>query len=386
MALVDLPAELLVLIFEGLGGRELRRGKGVGASRLSICRKWYAVAQEVYLSGLDLAKVKVRGRTIKTLDTILGYKTARPLMHKNTRNLHIRLHGHWWDLRNIRDADEYHDPDGASENYENGENEPPLEFDPQLYRTDAGSIAIKKWQDEELNPALASFFGDLGQFTALETVRFDVVREPEIEIGPQWDYLHSSVLASFIRHLPIAHDLKHLTLDTSGSALIAGDTEFHACTSLANTLVSIEHVRIRLATVCPKLFVFESSIPTSQIRLKCFVIKLCQPMYPTSSHMMANECSHEETLWRRLNLHSIMIKAAQNYARRVAALKEDSKLDLLRISYVHPRTPLVQTVDCLTMRRLYYCQQDNFSYEDDGSPRWMEDSEFMREGEAFPTA
>ena len=94
--LQDLPAELLICVCEALGGRELRRGKGA-AGRITVCRSWYDAALPIYLSGLDVTAVRLYGYNIQTLtEGPSSYATQRRLMHKNTRDLQIRLISHCW--------------------------------------------------------------------------------------------------------------------------------------------------------------------------------------------------------------------------------------------------------------------------------------------------
>ncbi|KAK6437079.1 hypothetical protein LTR95_006726 [Oleoguttula sp. CCFEE 5521] len=383
MALLDLPAELLTQILEELGGRELRRGVHVGSRRLTLSRYWYEAALPVYLSGLDVASVEVTGIHCLDLPYHLNYLGSRRLMYKNTRRLHVRLYGHWWDSTEIHCAcDDHYRPRSPEE--------PPFAFEPFDTMDDPGSSAIRKWQTEILrHEALHPFFDDLASFSVLEDVTFEVLREAEAEQGPQWDYLNAETCQRLLTSLSLATNLDFLTLDTSGSSLLPY-RHAHICSVLAEMIPKIRKVRLRMVSLCPALFDVDASSSTSKLGLESLVIKLNQPRYPGQQHHMTEECSHAGHYPRTMRLHDKMIRAAAQFGKELQGLQgqastdHTARLELLRISYMPHTTPQVQTVDCLSMRRVYYCGQDNFSYWPDGSQKWLEDGRGkMKEAEEY---
>jgi hypothetical protein len=132
--------------------------------------------------------------------------------------------------------------------------------------------------------------------------------------------------------------------------------------------------------VCLKLFELGSSILSSRVRLQNFVIKLYSHNDQTALTAL---CVPEDYAQYSPEPHTVIIRAAVKFADQLATI-HGKKMSMLRISYKSQRTPVVQTVDCLTKSRLYYCGQDNFSYEDDGTPKWLEeDSTLMRPAEQY---
>lgn len=92
MLLLDLPTEILVLIFEELGGMKLRSNDG--AARLTVSRKWYEAAYAVYLSGVSLSNVNLGASGLNNAHLPPVGSQGRRLMHRNTRTLRLRLQGH----------------------------------------------------------------------------------------------------------------------------------------------------------------------------------------------------------------------------------------------------------------------------------------------------
>jgi hypothetical protein len=213
MNILELPTELLVLILEEVGGRELRRGHGVGARRLTVCRRWYRAARAVYLSGLEFANVMIKGHSLESFNTSLRSGSARSLMHKNTRNLHIRSYGHWWDTKDFRTDD---DSGRAHEKL------PPVVFDPDDSKRVEGSVKVEDWQSQEMMPSLDRIFEDLKSFTALEIVQVDFFTELIPERGPQWGYLPVRTLHRLYQNLPFGYDLTTLSIDISNLAMMTG--------------------------------------------------------------------------------------------------------------------------------------------------------------------
>lgn len=238
-SLLDLPIELLVLILEQLGGRELRRGEG--SARLTVCKTWYSAALPIFLSGFGTSNVQLYGHNIGSIRGKYGYNGARslrPLMHKNTRDLRIHLLGHPWD-----EATAQADEDGEYTTW----NEPP--FDGSV---DSSFIsrAVGDWRDAHLKPCLDDLFADLRYFEVLEDVIVEARSEPVDDLAciPQHHYIYVDTISRLALNLPVTHGLVSFTLDTYGTDLLGTG---HVCKMLAVVLPQVETVRLRMARICP---------------------------------------------------------------------------------------------------------------------------------------
>ena len=269
--LLELPSELPVPIFEELGGRNLRRN----VSNLTICRKWYQSAHEVYLSGLETRTIQIFGCDIKDLADKRNSQNQRLLMHKNTRKLYIRLLGHWWD--------ENHKSQITDDSQIGLDNAPPAEF-----RTPEGRVM--QWQKTILNPAMDELFRDLSRMEVLEDITLETSLDSSDEIGPQWEFLDSSTVATFLQNLPITHDLQNLTLDL-GSGLNYDEPEnAHICDDMAKILPGIESVRLRLKLICTSVFPSQEALRGRNVRLKSLILKLHMPEFQSTTSFDARSC------------------------------------------------------------------------------------------------
>ena len=280
--LLDLPSEILVLILEEVGGRNLRRS----TSYLTMCRKWYEAARAVYLSGLDVSKIQIHGCDIDNISGKWNRSSQRSLIHKNTRELGVRLFGHWWDQNSKAMMDESN---------EDKPNEPPAEFS-----NAEGRRAVMQWQRNVLDPNMKRIFHNLKNLEVLGRVSLETVLDASDEVGPQWPYLNSSTIATFLNNLPITKDLMHLTLDICSGLNYDEPNDAHICEELARILPRLETVRLRLKLICPSIFDLPIDITAEDIRLKSLVIKLHLPMFQDTSHLTPSCCttmqgSHDPT-------------------------------------------------------------------------------------------
>ena len=279
--LLDLPPELLSLIFDELGGRELRRD----VSNLTVCWKWYEASHGVYLSGLDVGRVRIHGCDIDDLAVDWSSPTQRPLMHRNTRTLQFLLLGHWADQA-MKAAFERcdSDDDELDMTYKQPNDTPSLV-------SREGRYALRGWQRDSLNPSLKEVFGDLSQFRALEHLLLENLLNTTEAAGHQFEYIYSSTIASALRNLPLTQDLKSLTLDLCPSLDYSEVDDAHMCEDLAMILPRIQNVRVRLKLICPSLFEPSPDLTPSEIRLQSLVIKLHQPQFPDTRHLTAKSCT-----------------------------------------------------------------------------------------------
>lgn len=365
--LTDLPTELLCQILEEVGGRHLRRGKG--SARLCVSRKWYAAARPVYLSGLEVTKINIFGHNLGDLDTKYSHTGLRPLMHKNTRELRIRLLGHYWDEASSTE------PSGHGDDL----NEPPFDFILPEH-----AVALEDWRDKTLRPHLNALFTDLHHFEALKTLIFEATADAEVghERGPHWDYLYQSTVLTFFHNLPITHDLTYLTLDISGlrnGVLNDVHADTHFCTSIANILPRIKNVRLRMHTLCPTIFNIDETLTHESVKLTTLIIKLHLPTLLHTDEARLQPCPQMRGTRTSQALLQTLARNSDVFLNKLAHLRQGDSHSMtgFRISFAYPGTPCVSTLDCLTMK-LQSLPEETFLYEDDGKPDWYELKEAHR--------
>ncbi|TKA81872.1 hypothetical protein B0A55_01588 [Friedmanniomyces simplex] len=322
--LQTLPIELLALISEHLGGRELRRGKDEGTHRLTLFRNWYDAARSVFTTGVDLATVRIYGHNVKHLSQGRWSYAAgeRLLMHKNTRMLNLRFVGHWWDQEAARSYEESLSDDAGEEIVTVGGGEdtaiPPTE-------DSADTRGWQAWRSHTLAPTLDELFGDLRYFTALESLSLEAMNEEmPHEDSVAKGYLYGQTLRMLFANLPVLQNLTSLTLDTAGTNIICrpatdsaedesdanadddgdpdsssetADRKQHVClcSPLAALLPRIPTVRLRMRRVCPAIFPQNTSGPLlrrEEVKCKSLILKL---HLPTFGPQATTSCSHPTT-------------------------------------------------------------------------------------------
>ncbi|TKA81867.1 hypothetical protein B0A55_01585 [Friedmanniomyces simplex] len=317
--LQTLPIELLALISEHLGGRELRRGKDEGTHRLTLSRNWYDAARSVFTTGVDLATVRIYGHNVKHLSQGKWSYAAgeRLLMHKNTRMLNLRFVGHWWDQEAARSYEVLLSPDhGVTVGGEEDTTVPPTD-------NSADTRGWQAWRSRTLAPTLDELFGDLRNFTALESLSLEAVNEETPhENSVAKGYLYGQTLRVLFANLPVLQNLTSLTLDTAGTNLICRPTTGSAegdsdadddddpdssgetadqkqhvclCSPLAAILPRIPTVRLRMRRVCPAIFPQNTSGPLPRkedIKARSLILKL---HLPTFGPQATTPCSHPTT-------------------------------------------------------------------------------------------
>ncbi|KXT03842.1 hypothetical protein AC578_8906 [Pseudocercospora eumusae] len=390
--LLCLPTELLNLILEELGGRELRRSRQTGDGarwrahqRLSICREWYASARPVYLSGLGTSAVRLYASNLQQLDDKLGYAGHRKLMHKNTRSMTIRLLGHFWDENFASECEHLARGDKGWDEREDRQNEMPDGFNLKKPECQA---AMASWRDVDVAPRLDELFGDIHNFTALEELDFTASSDPDAR-GQDWDYIHLSTVLRLVRNLPLCHDLRSLTLDLCGTRLKGDDGSFHLCEELANVIPSVEDVRLRMINICPTIFSISNDV--ADIRLKSLVMKLHLPTeFEHTLDQTSEPCFQMRTFSNQFGLHEHLAQATSTFLSRLsskrAILEEkpvqvSSKipshgLERLIISYPDSSTDTweVCALNCLKMVRVTL-NGHGYPSRDDGRRSWTEFAE-----------
>ncbi|CAK1354081.1 unnamed protein product [Cercospora beticola] len=331
-SLLTLPTELLVLILEHVGGRELRRsqtgkpatsGPGWRATdKLMLCREWYAAARPVFLSGLHLSELRLYACNLDRLDGELSYKKSRTLVHNNTRSLTIRLLGHFWDLNSAEDLERWHAEDGWSGPAPLNEVPPGLSF-----RSASGKLALKSWRDQQLRPRLDELLEDLRNFTELKYLEFTATSDPH-NVGLDWDYMHTPTISRLLQNLPITQGLRALVLDTVGTRLLDGNGQTHLCTEVARVLPYIEHVCLRMIKICPAIFDIHRQADGRHVTLKTLILKLYMPdAFEHSDERRSEPCEVRGYYNNHDSLHGQMLEYARVFLNRLSELRGHGSCD-----------------------------------------------------------
>ncbi|KAK5945567.1 hypothetical protein PMZ80_002772 [Knufia obscura] len=362
--LIDLPAELLSHILEEVGGRELRRGNG--SARLCVCQKWYKAAQPVYLSGLEVGDINIYRHNISKLRTAYGYSGLRPLMHKNTRKLRVRLVGN------------YREKDSAQADYYGHYSDDETDHDVDVVDNKIENISLEKRRDKVLSRHLDALFTDLNNFSVLETLAFEASpqstrQRPE---GPRWSYIQQSTMSNLLRNVPLTWNLKNFTLDMCGvkDDFEGLDSSVHLCKMIAIVLPRIKNVRLRMPRLCPAVLQV-GAIRPDEIKLKSLIIKLHLPVLGRRGFPITTPCAQ----WHgELSLIVLLARTARSFLQKLGQMRGDAAdtsskhgMDLCRISYNRDTEGLIRTLDCLIMQHVWLGRTPH-TMEDCGKSWWFE--------------
>ena len=282
MQLLEFPSELLLNIFEKLGGEELRRS----VAYLLICKRWYSVAHEVFLSGIPITELRLSSRHLQLLPPE-GSLLATLIREKATR-LSIRLVGHpsidvsttpWISLDEGKN-DDHDDDDVDSRSQEEWivnsgyvDDKRGIEADKFQYSTHLSCRPQQAWM-RRVNSKLVELADTLATFTTLEEFMFEASSEQELTPEPRWDYVHDVMLGKIIAGLP--NHLTALTLDTCGTEVVPDrDHPIHLCPLIAQHAGKIKTVRLRMRCICPVVL----NMAIEKLAMKSLIIKLSLPVF-----------------------------------------------------------------------------------------------------------
>ena len=364
MLLLDLPPELLTLIFQQIGPSHLRSS----VSYLLISRAWYRIAHPVYLSSLQLSTLYLSSHDLERLppqDSILG-----KLIQSKITRLSLRLIGHpskqiatepwhtWSSDDGINDSDSEMEDDVWTTAIPviSGERR-------KSYNWTVEEQRLLTWR-QQVNNKLAELACWLPAAQGLEELSFEASSEHEGTVGPRWDYILAEPVKNLISALPVG--LKKLTFDTSGSIIVNSEnygSPAHICPLIATRIHQFQRVRLRMRHICPQVFKTLTEIAAGS-KLQSLVIRLCIPFFPPAvyeehdgtTEFQAQPCNAEE-----LPFFRVMSKAGIAFAKSTPSLK------ILRISFKRPGASSVdlQLIDCINERYMYD-PYDTLAYEDEG--------------------
>lgn len=384
MHLLDLAAELVTLVFEHVGGVQLR----ASVETILISKRWYQLAHPVYVNHGHESTLCLSSHGLKRLPPLNS--ALSHAMQAKTKRLSIRLIGH--PSRQIA-RDPWHQNPEESEHGNDDEEDKAWDN----WQT-AGPVIEGKsrnqqvclWRREEythlkwrklINKRLIDLANMLPAFHQLEELSFEASSECEVTEGPRWDWLFKSTMETLIKSIPVG--LKYLRLDTAGSTIVTSirdRTPLHICPLIAKRLHDFQHIRLRMRHICPNGLDIESQrVATS--KLETLVIRLSIPFFPPATYESqdghiefdALPCDGPNSDRMRFHgaLHTRVITAGLKFATLYP------RLEKLRVSYRGSDINLM-LADCVK-RQYMYVGAEVFSYEDDGREwsGWEDDDEYL---------
>ncbi|KAL9607652.1 MAG: hypothetical protein Q9167_007456 [Letrouitia subvulpina] len=348
MPLLSLPSEILSAIFSYLPPSYLH----TSVSSLLISKAWYAIIYPIYLSYLDLSKLKLANYDLERLPPF-GSKSMEKIK-RDVERLSIYL-GERGSSRRSKD--------------------PWLSFREENELEDELEEEWEEWEgggeaDEEINERLRNLADVLPE---MEKLRHFAL-EASVEVKNSLDYLAADVVCRILESLPPG--VETLLLNTCATELLRKGDEDHVCPVIAKRLPQLKQARIRMREICQDVYPVSgtsSSSPETKPKTEKLIVKLNLPYLPSEhgGHGIhdARVCTPHDRI-DNPPFQDIMHVIAT--AGRELAKKWDS-LKMVRVSYRadgnvrasdHGNTNLL-AVDCLVGH--YICDlSEVFFYEDDG--------------------
>lgn len=212
MSLDSLPLEILSMILHDVGASEFRER----IDRLLVCKRWYSVAQSVLLGDLQLS-----ARQLFRFPPPSEH--MRTLLKTEVRHLSVRLVG--WEDPSVAD-------DSDRERH------------------------LDEWRLRLNNKLLelASMLPDLVHLKGVSFEAFSTIDPARPHLPPR-DYLWNMSMGRLLSKIP-THGLTTLVLDTCGSFFmchIPNGEVLHVCPLVAQQLVTLRHLRLRMCYICPQI-------------------------------------------------------------------------------------------------------------------------------------
>ena len=383
MGLLDLPLELLTLIAGHLGALELRPL----IEYLLVSKHWYKAILPVYLSHLSLSDLCLSSRDLERLPPLQS--PLSDFIAERVRRLSIRLVGHpsqriardpW--MTHKREGDDDEEPDRPDEWFAVG----PDELTGGLghirsYSWHRSEHHLRSWR-KRVNEKLEQLSCLLSTCKCLTELSLEALSEDEGATGPRWDYLCGMSIANIVAPLP--ENLTNLTLDTCGSVIRQSEqdrTPMHLCPLIAERLLDLKHVRIRMRHVCPQILQIPNKLPKVS-RLKSLVVRLSLPTFPEAKY----EKQDSHTKYDTQPCPSFIGATGPLYQTMAYAgvkLAKERGLDMMRVSFKAPGKHSIDLhlIDCVREKDTFN-PSSVFVFEDDGKTwdPWENDDEHLMEG------
>ena len=413
MPLLDLPPEIVLLIAEYIGSKELRSS----TDYLLISKAWYYAVLPVYLSGLQLSTIYVLSNdlekfprpntrslisqaiqnTVTRLTLCLDGLPSREAIYMNddkdgldddTRQWFDRTANHhrFGSSKSLLGRLDMKDRHGEMRARLRGEDRRDVLEGHMIVRDFDRHDEIK--EEEELESRLSHWRDRLNEKLSLFTEILPAsenLRQVKIEttLTPRWNYLFSSSLGMLFARLPL--NVSSLTVDTSASDFIDrddGSAPLHVCALLSQRLQSFQHVRIRMRTICPCIFPTSTGLPgNAGSRLQSLFIRLYLP-----DHLRKYDDTRQNHN-PEFHAKSCFPKGRPLYQEMVSAGVQSTKMILsmtaLQISYRHSQHRVIFVADCNKKRIL----SRNYAPDEDGAvdqEPWDDVTYLMDKGPLVP--
>ncbi|WEW60422.1 hypothetical protein PRK78_005908 [Emydomyces testavorans] len=330
MGLIQLPSELLLLILSFLGTAFFRQDP----RRLSICKRWYILARNVFLAEIELSR--------NGLDRLLHFPDRHNRLASITsrvRKVSLQLNG----FERWGPADS--DPNGQV----------------------VMQVALHHWT-VELNEDLDALSEILRECTRLQEIIFIAysVRHPFQPFLPRREYLNSSVLSALLT----ARQLTVLHLDTCGSHLLQGaQEETHICSIIGSLLSTLKRLRLRMRCICP--VALRPPFDNATVPLKSLIVNLSlskeSPSVASATHSRRCGMQDESLLKLRADI--------EKQAATLTTLMSSP----VRVRVLYHNVPSIEmrSFDVLTGKRM--ALTDDADWEDDGESESDEDLDQQRD-------
>lgn len=220
MSLLQLPAEILIHIFDYVGSNYFRSD----LSRLRVCKQWIKYAYTVCYRDFHVTQ-----QTLRRLVSCPHVESILPLIKNTVETVGIDLEG-YEDCHTI----------------------------PLFLTFNSHSPRFECWDDwnefrrtwaAQMNTILLSFATILQQSRKLRTLRI----KASGQVTPTGRLSHSShyLFYSTIRVFLSASSLTTLELDLYGTGLNEDVETVHACPTIAALLTTLRRLRLRMRSICP---------------------------------------------------------------------------------------------------------------------------------------
>jgi hypothetical protein len=349
MPLLQLPAEVLIQIFDHVGSSYFRSD----LSRLRVCRQWSKLAHTACFQDF-----LVNQNTLRRLMSSPYIETTLPLIGDSVEALELNFKGYDnWDFTLL------------------GQTNLVSTWDEPLGRE------LREAWTIELDNHLSRLATTIKQSRRLHTICIQAVDEkhpslfwPSFEVRShnldRRDYLSLSTIRTFLS----AKNLSSLDLDLCGTGLTTSQLEHqehgaetHVCTSIAALLTTLRRLRLRIRTICPD--VLKSQQHSTNLRLDDVIINLSvqnDSVEGPGSSTPAGHCF--PSLGRSFQLREDMEKQAQVLVTQLAA----PKIVRILMYRVHPKwRRKMFAFDALTTHTVMLMWREEW---DDNGEIWQERS------------
>ena len=273
-----LPQEIVLHILRDVGSAHFRRN----VDQLLVCRSWYPAAQSVMVEELHLSENNLP----YFLANMLAQRNLWRLVETNCRRVNLKIRG----------------PQGKS-----------------MFKNHSAEF---EW-GARINPCLTYLATRLPRFMRLEDLTIEATA-PDPKPRAFHAYLRRQQMANFLSpgyssrlrslNLDLCHTLKHETVSNSYGN--------HLCAFISKFLLTLQHVRIRMDSVCAEAMDTGDDENTANLESLVFNMYIpdndTRPGFPVDARALP--CQTKEEYPIRCPLRRMM-RAAKRLSERNATIK-----------------------------------------------------------------